>query len=99
MNTPAAGSATPEAIDRELARLIDHTALKPEATVADSERLCREAKQYGFATVCVNPAHVARCRSLLQGSGVAVCTVIGFPLGATTTATKVFETEEAVRDG
>src|SRR5512140_1272320 len=99
MSNPTTGSPTPGYIDRELARLIDHTALKPDSTVADIERLCREAKQYGFASVCVNPVHVARCRSLLQESGVVVCTVVGFPLGAATTATKVFETEEAIRDG
>lgn len=82
-----------------IARLIDHTLLKPEATREDIRRLCREARQYGFASVCVNPCWVALAASELAGSSVKVCTVVGFPLGANTTETKVAETEGAVRAG
>jgi deoxyribose-phosphate aldolase len=84
---------------RELSRLIDHTLLKPDATRDEIARLCEEARSYGFATVCVNPTHVKRCAELLKGSGVAVCTVVGFPLGATSTESKVYEAEKAIRDG
>ena len=87
------------AVDRALAAMIDHTALKPETTPADIDRLCAEARAHGFASVCVNPSHVSRCRRLLEGSPVKVCTVIGFPLGATSTAAKAAETELAIRDG
>lgn len=83
----------------KLSQLIDHTQLRPDATEADVQRLVQEAKRYGFASVCVNPRWVSLCARLLGGTGVKVCTVIGFPLGATTTATKVFETEEALRAG
>ncbi|HXG01306.1 MAG TPA: deoxyribose-phosphate aldolase [Bacteroidota bacterium] len=79
--------------------MIDHTLLKPEATLSDIEKLCDEARQYGFASVCVNPCYVSVCARLLRGSDVKVCTVIGFPLGATLTAVKAFETEHAIRDG
>ncbi|MFV9504804.1 MAG: deoxyribose-phosphate aldolase [Oscillochloridaceae bacterium umkhey_bin13] len=82
-----------------LARLIDHTLLRPEATPAQIVTLCAEARRYGFASVCVNPSHVARCANLLADSGVAVCTVIGFPLGATSTSAKAFEAGEAVSAG
>src|SRR5215212_11239137 len=67
-----------------VASMIDHTLLKPDATRKDIDDLCREAAQFKFATVCVNPAWVATCAKLLQGSGVGVCAVVGFPLGATT---------------
>ena len=83
----------------ELARKIDLTVLKPEATVSDITALCQEAVRYGTASVCVNPVHVRLCARLLEGSGVKVCTVIGFPLGANTPETKAFETEQAIRDG
>ncbi len=83
----------------EIVRLIDHTLLKPEATPEQIERLCAEAREHGFASVCVNPTYVARCAELLSGSGVAVCTVVGFPLGATTSAVKAFEAREAVEQG
>ena len=86
-------------IDSELAALIDHTLLRPDATAADIEVLCAEARQYGFCSVCVNSSWVARCRELLQGSGVRVCTVVGFPLGAMDSRTKAFETREAVANG
>lgn len=85
--------------DRSIASLIDHTLLKPEATKQQIEQLCKEAKQYGFASVCINPSYVKLCSSLLKETSVKVCTVIGFPLGATTTETKVFEAEKAIRDG
>lgn len=84
---------------RELARYIDHTLLKPEATPAEVERLCREALQHHFASVCVNPIYVPTAARKLVGSDVAVCTVVGFPLGATSTAAKVCETELAIARG
>jgi len=82
----------------ELAKTIDHTLLKP-ATKREIAALCDEAKQNGFASVCVNPCHVKFAAKLLEGSGVAVCTVIGFPLGENTTAVKVYETKNAVKNG
>ncbi len=83
----------------ELARLIDHTLLKPEATPVEIERLCDEALQYQFASVCVNPAYVPLAAAKLAGAEVVVCSVIGFPLGATTTTAKVCEAEQALEDG
>lgn len=82
-----------------LAKMIDHTLLKPEATPEQIRQLCAEARQYGFASVCVNPVYVALCAGLLQGSPVKVCTVVGFPLGAHTTPVKLFECQEALRQG
>ncbi len=82
-----------------IAPLIDHTLLKADATPAQIEQLCAEARAYGFASVCVNPAYVSLCNKLLGDSNVLICTVIGFPLGATTTATKVYETSQALMDG
>ncbi|MBK8988150.1 MAG: deoxyribose-phosphate aldolase [Chloroflexi bacterium] len=82
-----------------IARLIDHTILKAFATQADVARVCNEALQYTFASVCVNPAHVAFVAERLAGSPVKVCSVVGFPLGATTTAAKVAETQQALADG
>jgi deoxyribose-phosphate aldolase len=82
-----------------VAGLIDHTLLKPDATRADIDQLCREAAEFRFATVCVNPCWVARCVSLLRSTPVGVCTVAGFPLGATTTDVKQFETRRAIFDG
>ncbi|MBP6786734.1 MAG: deoxyribose-phosphate aldolase [Candidatus Promineofilum sp.] len=82
-----------------IAQVIDHTLLKPEATREQIDRLCREALEYHFASVCVNPTHVGRCAELLRGSDVKVCTVVGFPLGATTTAVKAYETRQAIDDG
>jgi len=90
-----AGTAYP----REIARLIDHTLLKPEATRAQIEVLCREARQHGFATVCVNPAWVRLSADLLRGSESRVCTVAGFPLGATVPEVKAFEAARCVADG
>jgi deoxyribose-phosphate aldolase len=86
-------------VDPAIAGAIDHTILKPEATRADILKLCGEARQYGFASVCVNPYWVATVRAELAGSPVKVCTVVGFPLGATTTEAKVAETASALRAG
>jgi len=85
--------------DGRLAHMIDHTLLKPDATQDQIAQLCFEARKHGFASVCVNPAHVRLCAELLKDSGVPVCTVIGFPLGATATAVKVFESQQSIRDG
>lgn len=78
---------------------IDHTILKPDATTEQVRKLCREAREFGFASVCVNPWFVSLVMEELCESAVKVCTVIGFPLGATTTAAKVAETREAVSNG
>ena len=86
-------------IDPAIAALIDHTILKPEATRNDVVKVCREARQYNFASVCVNPYWVPLVRHELAGSPVRVCTVVGFPLGATSTESKAAETAFAVRDG
>lgn len=86
-------------VDSAIARLIDHTLLKPDATRADIVKLCREARKYTFASVCVNPYWVPLVASELAGSEVKVCTVVGFPLGATSTESKVAETEAALRVG
>jgi len=83
----------------ELARSIDHTNLKPDATDNDIIRLCTEARTYGFKAVVVNPVNVRFAAKLLRGSRVAVCSVVGFPLGATTSEVKKFEVEEAIRNG
>ncbi len=82
-----------------LARWIDHTLLKPEAAPEQVEELCDEARRFEFATVCVNPIFVPLSRRLLEGSPVLVCTVVGFPLGATLTAAKVEETRIAIAEG
>jgi deoxyribose-phosphate aldolase len=82
-----------------VASMIDHTLLKPDATRKEIETLCREAAEYHFATVCVNPTWVALCASILRGTGVAVTSVVGFPLGATTADVKHFETRRAIFDG
>lgn len=82
-----------------VAGLIDHTLLKPDATRRDIEQLCREAAEHAFATVCVNPTWVSLCAKLLKGSSVGVCTVVGFPLGATTPDVKHYETRRAIFDG
>lgn len=83
----------------DVARLIDHTLLKPEATPAQVEQLCDEARSYGFASVCINPVYVKLAAERLEGSGVAVCTVVGFPLGATSAVVKVCEARRAMSDG
>jgi deoxyribose-phosphate aldolase len=86
-------------IDKSIAALIDHTILKADATPHEIETVCAEAVQYGFASVCINPSFVPRCKHLLKGTSVKVCTVIGFPLGASSTASKSDETKHAIRDG
>ncbi|MGA3235715.1 MAG: deoxyribose-phosphate aldolase [Bryobacteraceae bacterium] len=86
-------------IDPAIAALIDHTVLKADATRDEIVKVCREARQYSFASVCVNPYWVPLVRAELAGSPVKVCTVVGFPLGATSTESKVAETAAAVRDG
>jgi deoxyribose-phosphate aldolase len=83
----------------QMAQLIDHTLLKPDATEDQVRKLCQEAKEYTFASVCVNPGWVALCARLLSGTPVKVCTVIGFPLGATTPTSKAIETRDAVANG
>src|SRR5262249_16571137 len=82
-----------------VAAMIDHTLLKPDATRQNIEDLCREAAQFTFATVCVNPTWVSLCARVLAGSGVGVCSVVGFPLGATTSDVKGYETRRAIFDG
>ena len=86
-------------IDTTIAALIDHTLLRPEATQEDIIKLCREAREYKFASVCVNPFWVPLAATELAGSPVKVCTVIGFPLGATSTEAKAAETQAALRAG
>lgn len=83
----------------DVAGLIDHTLLKPDATRPEIERLCDEAREYGFATVCVNPTWVRLAAARLKGSPVAVCSVVGFPFGATTPDVKHYETRRAIFDG
>jgi len=85
--------------DGSLSPMIDHTLLKPDATQDQIAQLCYEARKWGFASVCVNPSYVKLCAELLKGTDVLVCTVVGFPLGATSTESKVFEAQKAVRDG
>jgi deoxyribose-phosphate aldolase len=87
----------PEHLD--LSPLVDHTLLKPEARMEDMDRLCEEALEFRFASVCVNPLWVARCAASLQGSAVRTCAVVGFPLGASTPHMKVAEAREAFRSG
>jgi len=84
---------------QDLAGMIDHTLLKPDATISEINQLCEEAIQYNFASVCINPSYVDTCFNLIKSSNVKVCTVIGFPLGATTTQTKFLEAEEAIKNG
>jgi len=83
----------------EYNKFIDHTLLKPDATIEGITKLCEEAKQYHFMSVCVNPFFVPAAKKLLKGSDVEVCTVIGFPLGANTPSVKVFEAKAALADG
>jgi deoxyribose-phosphate aldolase len=86
-------------MEKNFARMIDHTLLKAEATKEQIEKLCAEAKQFNFASVCVNPTWVKRSSELLKGTDVLVCTVIGFPLGANTPAVKAFEAKDAIANG
>ncbi|QQY80524.1 deoxyribose-phosphate aldolase [Keratinibaculum paraultunense] len=82
-----------------IASMIDHTLLKPDATKKMIDKLCKEAKEYGFAAVCVNPYYVSRAKELLKDTNIKVATVIGFPLGANTKEVKAFETEDAIKNG
>lgn len=84
---------------KTVSSMIDHTILKPEASLVEIEKLCEEAKQYKFCSVCVNSCHVILCKEKLDGSKVKVCSVIGFPLGAMSTPAKAFEAKQAVEDG
>lgn len=86
-------------IEADIARLIDHTLLKPEASREDIRKICVEALKYGFASVCINPWYVSLAAELLRGSEVRVCTVVGFPLGATLPQVKMFEAEESIKLG
>lgn len=83
----------------EISKYIDHTILKPEATIEDIKKLCEEAKEYSFASVCINPIFVKAAAYELKNSNVKVCTVVGFPLGATPTEVKAFEATKAVEEG
>jgi deoxyribose-phosphate aldolase len=87
------------AYPREISRMIDHTLLKPEATRAQIVALCAEAREHGFATVCVNPTWVRLCAELLRGFETRVCAVVGFPLGATTPEVKAYEAARCLEDG
>ena len=84
---------------QQLAKMIDHTILKPEADKASIEKLCKEALEYNFASVCINTTNVELAAKLLKGSEVKVCTVIVFPLGANTMEVKAFETKDAIAKG
>ena len=84
---------------KRLAKMIDHTILKPDATKEEVIKICEEAKKYNFASVCINPSRIKLAKDILDGSEVKICTVIGFPLGATSTESKRFETEQAIKDG
>jgi deoxyribose-phosphate aldolase len=95
----AAGIGVGEHIDEDVARMIDHTLLKADATPNEIKILCEEARKYNFASVCVNPCYVSMCKNLLTGTKVKICTVIGFPLGSTTTEIKRQEAEQALRNG
>ena len=86
-------------LKKPLNKYFDHTLLKPEATEEQIDKLCEEALEYDFYSVCVNTCYVGRCADKLMGSDVKVAAVVGFPLGACTTAAKAFETEEALKDG
>lgn len=94
--TASLGVIPPE---KQIAAMIDHTLLKPDATPDQIAQLCYEARKYGFASVCVNPSHVKLCAELLKNSAVKVCTVIGFPLGASAPDVKAFEAVKALDDG
>lgn len=80
-------------------KMIDHTVLKADTPLETIKRICDQAMEYGFASVCINPCHVAYCADYLKDSDVNVCTVIGFPLGANTSAVKAFETKDAIANG
>ncbi len=86
-------------MNNKIANMIDHTVLKATSTKEDVIKICNEAKEYGFFSVCINPTHIELVKEELKGSDVKVCTVIGFPLGANTPAVKAFETKDAIKRG
>lgn len=88
-----------QSIEDKISKSIDHTLLRPDATFTQIYHLIEEAKQYNFFSVCVNPSYVATCAEMLKGTGIQVCTVVGFPLGANSSAVKAFETAHAIKDG
>ena len=94
-----AGALGMDKVPDDIAKLIDHTLLRADATYAEIDKLCDEARKYGFASVCVNPVHVRRAAQRLSGASAVVCTVIGFPLGATPSEVKALEARRALRDG
>ena len=94
-----ARAAEPALTPEQVAKLIDHTLLKPDATASDVEKLCAEARQHGFFSVCVNPVFVPQVKGLLKGSSVKVCCVVGFPLGAQDPQIKLLEARKAIREG
>lgn len=96
---PSSPSPARVLLPEQVARLIDHTLLKPEATAEEIEKLCQEAAKYGFYSVCVNPTWVAKAKSLLRGTPVKVCAVVGFPLGAQSPEIKTLEARRALREG
>lgn len=83
----------------ELAKYIDHTVLKAQTTEGEVKKVCEEAKEYGFFSVCINPSYIEFAKEQLKGSDVKICTVIGFPLGANTSEVKAFETIDAINKG
>ncbi len=99
-NSPSAAAVPkPKLSPAQIAQLIDHSGLRPDATRADIEQLCREARQYKFCSVCINPTWVSLARELLAGSNVKICCVVGFPLGAQPSETKAMEARAAIRQG
>ncbi|MBU6383314.1 MAG: deoxyribose-phosphate aldolase [Verrucomicrobia bacterium] len=94
-----AATSSLNSFDQELAQYIDHTLLKPEATQSQIDALCHEAASYQFASVCIHPCYVAKAVENLKNSDIPICTVIGFPLGATTTDVKIFEAQKAFEAG
>ena len=99
MEGPSTTSPVELKIDKKLASMIDHTILKPEATIDEVRQICSEAVEYRFASVCINPSNVILAVECLKGSSVPVCACVGFPLGATTTKAKAFEAREAIENG
>ena len=100
MQEASSGNHAPQRLGAdEIVRMIDHTALKPEATVEDVEQLCREAREFNLCSVCVNPSHVRQAKQALADSAVKVCCVVAFPLGAAPPESKAMEAQRAIRDG
>ena len=99
LETPPASAQLTLPIGASLAGWIDHTILKPEATASQVRKLCEEARHFQFATVCINPAYVSLAAGLLKNTGVGICSVVGFPLGATFPEIKAAETRQAIEAG